>query len=259
MLAALRLGVLALAAFQAAASAQTPQPTSPPSSAQTPASDSPTVDEIIARNLAARGGIAKLKSLQTLKLTGTITAQGMSVPMTTWAKRPGRMRQEMRFQDKKVVSAFDGTTAWVMDERRGGLPQDLPANALALAREDADFDPLLLDWQSKGHKVTLAGTEKIDGKPAYDLEVVTKAGKRQHYFIDAATGLERRTTMMMEQEGLKARVSIDFSDYRDVQGITMPFSMRQSLNGTVMRQVTIDSVTFNQPIDDAVFTKPVKP
>lgn len=242
MLAALRLGVIALVALQAAA----------------PAS-SPTVDEIVAKNLAARGGVDKLRALQTVKLTGTITAQGMSVPMTTWAKRPDLMRQEMRFQDKKVVSAFDGTTAWVMDERRGGLPQELTGDALALAQEDAGFDPIFLDWREKGHKVTLAGSATIDGKPAWDLEVVTKAGKVQHYLLDAQTSLERRTTMTLEREGLKATVAIDFSDYKEVDGITMPFASRQSLNGTTVRQVTIDSVTFNQPIDDRLFTKPVKP
>jgi outer membrane lipoprotein-sorting protein len=255
MLAALLLGVVTLAAPQAAAQ----PPSAPATPAAAPNPSLPTVDEIVARNLAARGGIEKLRELTSVKLTGTITAQGMSVPMTTWAKRPGVMRQEMRFQDKKVVSAYNGTTAWVMDERRGGIPQELSGPALAMAREDADFDPLLLDWQQKGHKVTLVGIEKLDGKPAYDLEIVTKAGKIQHYFIDVTTGLEKRTTMVMEQEGLKAKVAIDFSDYREVDGVTVPFASRQSLNGTTMRQVTIDSVSFNEPLPDSLFEKPVKP
>jgi outer membrane lipoprotein-sorting protein len=241
MFPALRASLVVLVAVQVAVVAR----------AQTP-----TVDEVVARNLEAKGGVEKLRSLQTVRLSGTITAQGISVPMTTWAKRPNLMRQEMHFQNKNVVSAFDGTTAWVLDERRGGGAHAVTGPQLAVAAEEADFDPVLLDYKERGHTVKLLGTQQIDGKPVYELEVTTKAGRVQHYFIDAATGLERRTTMTMEQDGLTANVAIDFSDFREVEGVTMPFSSRQSLNGTTVRQVAIDKVAFNLPIEDEVFRLP---
>ena len=73
-----------------------------------------TVEDVIAKNLAARGGAEKLKSLTSVKITGVVSAQGMELPMTSWAMRPNRMRRDTKFQDQTIVIAFDGTTVLEM-------------------------------------------------------------------------------------------------------------------------------------------------
>jgi outer membrane lipoprotein-sorting protein len=246
MLTAVCATLLASVLFQAPAAPQ----------AAAPASAAPTVDEIVARNLAARGGVEKLRALETVRFSGSLTQQGMEVPMTTWAKRPDKIRQELQLQNKRIVSAFDGTTAWVLDERRSPRPQPITGPALEAVKGNADFDPVFLDYQKKGTTISLVGTEDIDGQPAYHLKVTSKGGRAQDYYLDTKTALERRTVSTMEQDGLTARVTIDFSDYRDVDGITMWFSSTQSLNGTVMRQMKLEQVEFNQPVDDALFRMP---
>jgi outer membrane lipoprotein-sorting protein len=78
-----------------------------PSFAQTP-----TAEELVAKNLAARGGLEKLQSLNTMKVTGTVAFQGMDMPMTLLTKRPNKMRQELSMQGQSIVQAFDGQTVW---------------------------------------------------------------------------------------------------------------------------------------------------
>ena len=69
----------------------------------------PSVDDLVAKNLAARGGLDKLRGVQTMKMTGTVNVQGMDMPITVMTKRPNLLFQEMTMQGQRMVSAFDGT------------------------------------------------------------------------------------------------------------------------------------------------------
>ncbi len=85
--------------------------------AQAPAAAQPTVDDIVAKNLKAKGGAERLKSMQTMQMSGKATLQGMDVSMKIFSKRPNMTRQEVKLQDKTVVSAYDGSTAWWINLR----------------------------------------------------------------------------------------------------------------------------------------------
>ena len=219
-----------------------------------------TVDEIVAKNLAAKGGVDKLKAMTSVRITGKIAMQGMELPMTTVAKRPNMMRREMQFQGSNLVLAYDGTTVWTINPMTGSqAPQALTGAQADMAREDADFDSVLIDYKSKGHTVELVGSEKIAEKPAYHLKITKKNGQIQHLYIDADTNLERRTVTTVEQGGMKAEITADLSDYQQVDGITVPFAIVQSMNGNQVAQLSIDKVEFNVAIDDTIFKMPKGP
>src|SRR5512141_2866972 len=76
--------------------------------AQAAAPASPTVDEIVAKNIKAKGGADKIKSMQTMQMSGTATLQGMDVSMKIYSKRPNMTRQEVKLQEKTIVSGYDG-------------------------------------------------------------------------------------------------------------------------------------------------------
>ena len=90
-----------------------------------------TVDEIVAKNLQAKGGAEKWKAVTSVKMTGKITMQGMELPLTVYAKRPNFNRQEVIVQDRQVIQAFDGTTAWLLNPMMGAKePQEAPVRRL---------------------------------------------------------------------------------------------------------------------------------
>ena len=66
--------------------------------------------------------------------------------------------------------------------------------------------------------------------------------------------LESKMVMQVEQAGRKGIVALEFSNYKTIDGITLPLRIRQTFNGQPMTEVTYDSVQFNIPMDDALFT-----
>ncbi len=251
------------------ASAAVPaQTTAPPAPAQKPAVQAPTVDEIVARNLEARGGVDLLRATESMKMTGTVTSPMGEAKMTTWMKRPKRKRSEVEFVGKKpgsesgppaghrTIEAFDGTTAWVSI---GGMPPQLipPSPRLEEAKGRSEIDPPLLDYRERGRSVALVGREKLDGADVYHLRI-TDRGQVTHYYVDAATGLEKKITNRISDGQLIAQVELRFSDFREVQGRMMPFTIQQIVDGKPVAQTRLESVEFNIPIDEAMFKMPGK-
>ena len=185
-----------------------------------------TVDEIVAQNLKARGGIEKLKALNSTKITGDVEQHGRqdppgdlgeaSQPDAPRARRDAasaRAQPRHRpasFRSREVVVAFDGNMVWQINPMMGEGPQQITGPQADMTKSQAaDFDSVTARLQSKRPQDRLAGTEPIDGKPAYHLRIVTKNGLTQHYYLDVATGLEVRTSVIVEQGGMKAEAATD--------------------------------------------------
>jgi hypothetical protein len=222
------------------------------------AAQSPTADALVAKNIQAKGGEAKWKSLSSVKLTGTMSAQGKEVPLVIYSKRPNLMRNEMTFGATRVVQAFDGSTAWAMNPLTDA-PQELPAAAAEAMRSSADFEGALVDYKSKGHTTELVGLEQADGGDVHHLKVTLKNGSVQDYYLDAKTGLETKMTQQVDVgTGTKQTLTTTMSDYREVDGVTVPHLVRQLLDGKVVGEMRIEKVEFNTITDDAIFKMPAK-
>ncbi len=220
-----------------------------------------TVDEIVAKNLQAKGGAEKWQSVKTVKMTGKIAAQGQEMPLTVYAKRPNLNRQEISLPDGKVVQAFDGTTAWVINPMMGSdVPQVVPGGAADLMKNAADFDGALINYKSKGTVIELVGKEKLGDKDVYHLKLTMKGGQVQHYFLDAESGLEVKTSAEIET-GMgpgKQTLDTEMSNYKQVGGVMLPHTVRQFMNGNKMAEVSVIGVEFNSPVDDSIFSMPKK-
>lgn len=221
-----------------------------------------TADEIIAKNLLAKGGVDLLKSTSSVKITGVMKQPAGEMKMIVWAKRPNLKRVEAEmtgkqdFAGQKMIQAFDGTNAWVMF---GGMPpQSLPAGPqLEAAKQQAEFDSVFLNYQEQGRKIELAGKGKLEGGDVYHLIVTAKDGQAKHYYIDAETGLERKAVSTVRgPDGSIAQIEERFSDYRSVDGRMVPFTIEQLANGKSIAQTRVESVEFNVAIDDKLFQVP---
>ena len=219
-----------------------------------------TADEIVARNIEAKGGAEKLKAVTSMKMTGEMTMQGKTLPLTIYSKRPNLNRQEMVVGDFRVVNAFDGTTAWTVSPMTKMEPQALPPAAAEIMKASADFDNALIDYKDKGHSVEFMGTEKLGAAEVYHLKLTMKSGQVQHYYIDTKSGLEIR--MAQEAEGRpggeKQRLETELSEYREINGIMLPHSVKQMIGNNVIGQMRIQKVEFNALSDDSIFRMPKK-
>lgn len=212
-----------------------------------------TVDELIARNTEAKGGLAKMRSIQTMRQSRRMTLQGMDAPVVVYAKRPNMVRQEIQMGGRLVVMAFDGNTPWIVNPNTGtpGAITIMGPQADAM-RQDSDFDGPLLDYRTKGNTIELVGTETLGQKKVYHLKLTARTGLVQHYYLDAETALE----MKLVTETDSGKVEQELLDYRDVDGVKVPFLIRTTVNGVLQGEMKVEKVEFNLRIDDAMFRMP---
>ena len=212
-----------------------------------------TADDVVAKNLAAKGGVEKLRAITTVKMTGSLKSPSGVTAITTWAKRPSFMRRDNVNDGQTFVMAFDGKTLWQINPLISPRPRDMPAPP-----EAEDFDSLLLDYKEKGRTVELVGTEPVQGINMHRLRVTEKNGQIRDIYINAETMLESKAVVQVEQGGRKAIVTTEFSNYKTIDGISVPMHVRQVLNGKPLTEVTYDRVEFNIAIPDSMFAKPVQ-
>lgn len=217
---------------------------------------SQTLDELLARNLEARGGAERLRAARSVRMTGTMSfGPGLAAPFTLEMKRPNRMRVEFEVDGQTGVQAFDGRSAWMSMPFLGrDGPEEMPAEEARQIEEQADFDGPLVDWREKGHRLTLVGRQRLDGAEAWKLELVLKSRELRHVYLDAATFLEVRVEGSRRFEGRTVAFRSNLGDYREVDGRRVPFSIESGpLDAPEPQRLRFERIEFGVEIDDARF------
>ena len=122
-----------------------------------------TADEVIAKAIAARGGMDKIKAIQTVRLTAKIAfgSQGEGI-LTVEMKRPAKIREELTAGGRTVIRTSDGKAGWELNQFTGkNAPEPLAAAELNTMDQKADFDRPFVDYKAKGHKVELLATNTL--------------------------------------------------------------------------------------------------
>jgi len=219
-----------------------------------------TVDDIIAKNVKARGGLEKIKAVKTTRTVGTMTlGPGMEVPFTMELKRPNSMRMEVVVQGMTIIQAYDGKVGWQLNPMQGRKdPEPLPEDALKQIDLQADsIDGPLIDYKAKGSTVELMGKEKVEGSDAYKLKITLKSGDILYDYIDADQFLEVKMDAKMKIRGTDLESESSIGDYKDVDGLMIAFAMESWQKGSQQRQkMTFKKVEMNVPIEDARFKMP---
>ena len=219
----------------------------------------PTADDIVGRYVTARGGIQKLRALQTLRQEGRVSAgAGRNGLVTREIKRPGRIRFEFTVQGVTSVFASDGQRGWKVNprEEKSGL-QPLPEEALVDAREQADIDGPLVDYQSKGSRIELVGREIVGGHDAWKLKVTLKSGGALTAYVEVKSANLVRTDATRLVRGRRVSVETTFGDYRKTGGILFPHLVEVRAAGRPqLVRIVVDKVEVNPPLSDARFTPP---
>lgn len=219
------------------------------------------LDAIIAQNLEAKGGEAKLRSVESARVTGTLTMGGgqMQAPFVWEWKSPNKMRLEFTIQGMTAVQAFDGDTAWMIMPFTGSTePQKMTGDQLDAIEEQADFTGPLVDPEEKGYTLELLGEEEVDGTPAYKIQVTQEDGDVSYLYLDKDYGLEiqsqARRTM---QTGQEVEMTTAIGDYKEVDGLMIAHSYDiQVPGGPGGQNLTFDTVDLNVELPDDRFTMP---
>jgi hypothetical protein len=216
-----------------------------------------TVDELIAKNLEARGGLAKLKAIESVRIERTVAAVFNDIEIVIYKKRPNLYRSEQKVEGSPntTVRGF-ADTAW---ESVGGKTTVREGAGPVEQREvDADFDGFLVDHRDKGHAIVFEGKQKLGPVDAYKLKVTMKSGAERHVYLDAATFLERRHEATIElAPNRRVKTTIDYGDWREVNGVKFPFAIEEERDAPGQTFVHYTRrIEVNVPMDEALFRMP---
>jgi len=218
-----------------------------------------TVDEVIAKNIEARGGLEKLKSVQSVRMTGKMMmGPGMEAPMILEIKRPKSLRMEFTFQGMTGVQAYDGKSGWSISPFQGKKdPEPMSPDDVKDAEEEADIDGPLVDYKAKGHTVELVGKEKVEGSDAYKLKVTLKNGTVRYQYLDAESFLEIKTEAKRTVRGSEMEFESTIGDYKEVGGLLLPHSIQSGAKGRPEKQnIVVEKIELNPTLDDSRFKMP---
>ncbi len=223
----------------------------------------PTVDELVSKNIEAKGGADALHALQSLRLSGKLLVNEGQIELAylQTKERPGELRTEATLQGMTQVEAYDGKEGWKISPFQGRKdPEKMSADDLKPLMEDAEIDGPLVDWKAKGSTVDYLGTEEVDGTLAHKLKVVRKNGDVSFVYLDPDHFLEIRVLTGRVKHGAYEEVETDLGDYEKTAGVFVPTSIESGRKGDPDKQkIIIDKVEANVPVDDAIFHFPPAP
>ena len=219
-----------------------------------------TVDDLVAKNIEAKGGAAALRAVQSLSLKGKMLVnQGqLELAYTQIKKRPDSVRTEEMLQGMTHVEAFDGAQGWKISPFGGRKdPEKLSADDTKSLIEDAEIDGPLVDWKAKGSTVEYLGTEDVEGTLAHKVKVVRKNGDVNYVYLDPDHFLEIRILSQRIEQGAQVEVETDLGDYEKIGGIFVPFSIEAGRKGSIDKQkVVLEKGEANAPVNDTLFHFP---
>ena len=260
-----------------------------------------TAEQIVSKNVAARGGLKAWRSVQAMTESGKMGAGGdqrgqaapapvkrpgkqtapmaqsprlaqeAQLPFTLKLERPRRMRLELQFRGQTAIQVYDGSNGWKVRPYLNRMEvENYTEDELRKSALQSDLDGPLVDYEAKGSKVELEGTEKVEDKDNYRLKVTAKDGHAIHVWVDAKTFLESKIEGTPRRlDGIEHPVEVYYRDYRNVDGLQIPFVLEtkvvpvakapKSVRPSVfpVERIVIDKVEVNPKMDASLFTKPV--
>jgi hypothetical protein len=216
----------------------------------------PSADQLLDKYLAASGGADAVQKITSRVEKGTLTAfDGQHFPVDIYAKAPDKRVSIMHLPNGDSVTAFDGHAGWLSVP--GRPPHFMNADEIAGARLDADLH-FPADVKTLASKWMVSAGEKIDGHDT--IQVVGRVEGRPplKLYFDPQTGLFLRLVRYNETPLGRLPTQIDYSDYREADGVKVPYRWTLARPGNRFT-IQVEELHQNVPLDEAKFTPPPPP
>ena len=215
----------------------------------------PPPEELLDKYISAVGGAETLQKVTSRVEKGTLTAfGGQHFPVVVYSKAPNKRLSIMHLSNGDSLTAFDGHQGWLSVPGRVHM---MSAAENAAAAMDADlYFPLHVKALYQKFRVDVG--EKIDGRDTYIVLGPEEGQLPLRLYLDKESGLLLRLVRYAETPLGRNPTQIDYADYRESNGVKIPFRWTLSRPGNRFT-IQVEEVQQNVPMDDAQFAPPSQP
>ena len=218
-------------------------------------------NDLIRRVVQAKGGLAALKSIRTVIVDAdmsVMTVRGPTIiPTKTYVVYPDKFRVDATFAGQQSIQAYNSGTAWVKDPAGVSAAPPAMRNDFA-ATVKRDTFPMLIAAAEGQLTVKPLPEEGSGGAVLKVVEVSGSGLEPVRLYIDKDYRIVRQTYTTPGPDGRPAQAEEQYSDYRKVNGIDVPYHAVVLRDGGKILERTLKSVTFNTTVDPTLFEQPLR-
>jgi len=216
-----------------------------------------TVDDIISKYVQSIGGEHKWNMIKTIVTSGTYDYGGIVFPFTSYSKAPNLYKYIVTSNGKYFAQAFDGTEGWKIDGFKNETKKTIftGKKATAMANEsDVELESPLINYKKKGHNAVLEGQDTVQQQVCFKVKFIRNNGDTERYFFSMKNFELLKKEMISRNEELdNGMINIFYSDYREINGIRIPFKSVSKAGDQTILTVTVEKVNMNEPVSDDEF------
>lgn len=219
-----------------------------------------TLDEILKKHSDAVGGEEAWDAVETIKFTGSMYTKSATYKTAAIFKRPNLCRIDFQSGRMYFMEAYDGNIPWQMTPAERAVPKVLKGKRASEMIDTCDFEGPLVDHKKKGHEIKYMGVEEVEERPAYLLEVKTRTGNTDLYYLDTETFLPFMVKGKTTIQDKSVNTTIKVGEYIEIGEILIPFSYEFIVDENPDKEtMKIKTVQINNEFDHEIFTLPKRP
>lgn len=208
-------------------------------------------DEILQKHEKAIGGTENWDKIKTVKMTGSMSMQGMDLGLTQTMILGKAMRTDITVMGITGFTIVTTTQGWMYMPFQGQTKVDTmkPEMVMAAQKQLDIKSNQLLDYKTNGTRAEYVGTDTVNGNTCFKIKFTDKEGNESTSYFDKNTYYLVRTENKLKSDSEEMEVAVLYDKYKKMdEGVVMPMSV--TAQGA---EITFTSIELNKPVDEKVF------
>jgi hypothetical protein len=217
-----------------------------------------TLDEVLAKHVAAIGGMDKIKAVKTAEYEQLMIVPGAELE-AKWTIIVGQaMRSDVSVMGQIITTAVNGDKGWMINPMAGSSDVvDIPAEQIKMSKSQTELPGLQLALaKENGATLTLVGKEKVGDRDLLHITAVN-GESTVDYFLDPADYTIQTTKAKISAMGQTMDIAVEFSDYKKEGDLLLPHKSAMNMMGQDIT-TKLTKIIFNPTVDQTIFDKPAK-
>lgn len=217
------------------------------------------IDDIVNKNMIARGGADKWKSNKNAAYGFNFQVSGIEMPIYIFKQGDEKINMQMGMGSMGLTTTINGNQGWnnVMSKIDTLKEESLAQTKFQLLTQYLLVEPVLLNWKEKGYSITQDGIEKVGKEDWYKLIVTDKNKKKFTVYVEKSSWLERRVDTEIKTKKTTSTLSIYLDNYKIVDGMQIPETLIIKMDTTETGKITLKDAKFNSNMNESLFMAPV--